>query len=229
MSLKENLLNFFGKKIELNQQPKTWNYDQFKAYLLLLSHKPEATLLYNQYPRTIQLSKNWHELFNQTRNESKDKYERYAIIGYGPDFQTLYLSSKAAKGTPRDIPNETAKNERDKAIGNNIEFVGDIHSHWIIRKNPLQIFSIGDLHHFLVSVSREKIICLVAPDSNLLAFPSKETDSIPRPIYVPQELFIKIWKKQSLNSWDATMKIAQRHKLVIYSGKPNKELRRITT
>jgi hypothetical protein len=212
------------EKAESLQQPKTWNYEQYKAYLLLLSRKPEAILDYNQFPKTIQLSKDWHSFLNQTRSETKDDHERYAIAGCKPDFYALYLSSKATKGNPHEVPAKILSNEEEKAINNNIEIIEIIHSH----STPYG-FSSKDLYFLLTFVQPVKVMCLVNHNNNFLAFPSKETEQTRDPKILSQDKFAEFWKKQASNTHDAAIKIAQRHKLVFYSGEPNKDLKRITT
>ena len=215
------------EKSEYLKQPRKWNYDQFKAYLLLLSYKPEATLFYHQSPETIQVTKVWHEFLNQMRDETKDKYERYAVIGCKPESHTLYLPSRTAKGDQHQIPTEIILSERIKAYKNDIKIAGDIHSHPKKHKNSPQIFSTGDLYIPLVPSQFTKVMCLVEYNKNLLVLTSRETEMIPYSGIFPQKQFVRYWEEQSPDTWNTTMKIAQRHKLAIYSGKINEEFRRI--
>lgn len=236
MPLTETISHLFRQKKESSSSSITWSYDQFRDYLLLMiSRGTEFVLPYDQYPQRIQLGKPWHDLLNKMRKESKDGNERLALIGYTEDRKNLYLPKAIGVGNHHMISPEVYKtqailSQQDGMAG----IVGDIHSHpnnfFKHYISSIGGFSSHDLFRLLVPPSIGLTI-LADNERNFLAFVTKETRILTfhnQPLN--QEQYGSYWRNQV---WSASMDeenaIAQGHKLVIYSGKPNGELKRETT
>lgn len=232
MALIEAVSTLFRQKQESNHLQRVWNYDQFKNYLLLLSKGSEFTLPCNQYPERIKLSKNWHDILNEMRQESKDGKERYALIGYKNGSSSLYLPKITTIGENREIPAEIISAKRKKANQIGISPIGNIHSHPTASRSSDRsnyAFSSSDLYGLLVPAYFTRVAGLAETKINLFVFGTKDTETILSPSIFTQDQFNKYWAEQKLNSWDTSMAIAQRYKLVIYSGQPNGELKRKTS
>lgn len=167
---------------------KSWNYSGVRDYLLAISRGYEFLLPINQYPEKIQLSKPWHELFNQMRKESRDTKERYALAGYKDDLQNLYLPKTPALGDNKCISDEVQLKERERTQRAGITgIVGDIHSHQNGFWNRMggradriaklaSMFSNGDFYGLLDKDSGIKFRGLAEKDRNFLVFRSQETE-----------------------------------------------------
>lgn len=231
MPLAETISNLFRQKTESPHPRKVWDYDQFRDYLLLISRGPEFTFPYDQYPERIRVSKPWHELLNQMRETSMDGKERQALIGYKNGSSSLYLPRITATGDNKAVPGEIILAEKKKASWAGISVIGDIHSHPNAFRNSAKTnrsFSSADLYNLLVPDYFIRVMCLAETDRNLLAFRARDTEMLLSTLTLTQEQFSEYWIEQKLNVWDTSMAITQRHKLAIYSGKPNGELERKT-
>ena len=227
MPLAETVSNLFRQKKESSHPRKVWDYDHFKDYLLLLSGGPEFVLPYGQYPERIRLSKPWHEALNQMREESQDGNERFGLICYRNGLRSLYLPRVTAIGHNHDVPNEIILAELEKANRATMNIVGVIHSH-PNSKVAFHDFSRRDLYNLLVPSFHIKAVGLAETDRNFFAFSSRETEMVPSNLGFTYNQFQAYWDKKAPRPRDMNTALGQRHKLVIYSGKPNGELVRKT-
>lgn len=224
------------EKKEPFQQPQEWKNEHLKAYIFLLLRKPkEAILPLSQFPETIQISGELHEILNKMRCESKsDKHERFTIIGGEQNSHSFYSSTTIKKAEKDEVPPEIVLTETNRTRENGLEAVIASHSHALDHDYSNQSFSAGDLYNIIAPYDPNlKAICLAERDINMFAFPSRETELGFPPMFFSQNTFIKYWKefseKNLLNNQEITMRIAKKHNLAIYFGLPNKDLKRITT
>lgn len=235
--------------------PKAWTYEQFKNYLIAIgTSNNEFRLPLNQFPKKIQLSEAWHQLLNQMRKESKDGKERFAGIGIND--QKLYLPKTPEVGNENEVPFEALTRHHDRMrMAQMSGKIGDIHSHpnkfWgcFMEDSDVQAFSTQDLFR---SITEIEVNGLVEHNRNLFVFRSKEANLTP--LTLDLEQFNEYWnlKMGIRHNSKTTLKteriintitdnvrpflhpilkinkeIAKKYNLVIYSGKPNRELKRM--
>lgn len=181
-----------GKDLERVATTEKWEYPRFREYMLALTKGPDFLLPFDRYPKRIELSNPWHELLDQMRRESKDGVERWALIGFKDDRQSLYLPTTLTKGSSHRISVGVANRAiaYAKAKAGIVDLVGDIHSHpngWLeklyhLQNLPYALFK-GNSHGFsiadLFALSYQPFIGLAEGDRNLFAFKSRETHTVP--------------------------------------------------
>lgn len=241
-------------KREKKESVNRWTYDQFREYLLALTRGPEFLLPSVEYPDEIQLSEDWQEILGRMGEETKDGFERWALVGFKADKRALYLSEISAKGTKIHVPSEVMEETLDRAKSqlHIVNLVGDVHTH---PHHPFSLpgsidFSAGDLYTLLAATQygqREKSMIMVLEDGSIAAaFRARDTDisSIKMNIF-SEESFEKYWYEKNgfrykgleefrsdpfamidprASNGKVNLDIAARHKLVLYKGKINQPL-----
>ena len=221
-----------------------WTCQQFEDYIKSLAKGSDALAFSDDFPRRIALYRTWHEVFNTLRAQAASEgRERWAMIGFKADRSRVYLQTNGSLGSEGSVSHTVRQKTIDSAKQKGIVgLIGSIHSH----PGASNFFSAEDL--FTVVVSKgESITAVAEPSANLFAFRSFDSVSVPSgPFGLTQQSFAKYWYEQcgykvirsnhqgtittpSLYSKPVGVNkaIAQKHKLVIYSGLPNRHLTRI--
>lgn len=232
---------------EVNQVFEEWDYSYFRHYLLALARGHEFTLPLSQFPQRIELSKDWHELFEKMRKESaKDGLERWAPIGYKEDKSALYLPAHSVKGEEHQVPRETTSEhiKRMKEQFHIPNLLGDIHTHPRPTKRFLGFespsnsparFSATDYFNMVGNNGLDMMV-VIEGQEELMALKSKGT--VPTPSILKRESFERHWITKvgvktltepvantpltSQQAWEINLMIAQRHNLVLYKNSTKK-------
>ncbi len=175
-----------------------WDYEMFREYLLALSRGKEFLLPIEEYPSKIELSRPWHEVFNQIRQVPT---EGWALVGFQAGQRRLILPRIAEKGISHSVPYEVMSAGIDKAKtrGGITDLVGDIHSHpkdfrdpsWHIpsieTSEGLGSFSLSDLYGLLYSLgqqrpsdTRRSLMLVTEGNENIAAFATRRSLEVVR-------------------------------------------------
>lgn len=227
---------FVRIKQSLSNQ-NTWSYEQFKSYLLLLLGDQNALLPLAEYPNRIRLNGDWTSVLDRIRTDSQDGLERFALIGYRTDRQSLFLQTVPSTGLSHKVPVEVVKQtiQRARNVAGIVDILGSIHSHpkrilerksfWglMTEKVPHKaVFSAEDLYEMILPEKFFPIKVLVEGNDNLIAFRSRESQVLQLPSNTfSQKAFAKYWYQEVGHGWQVNLKIAERHKLALYQGSPD--------
>ncbi len=189
---------------EISIKPSGWNYETFREYILAISKSRDYLLPIEEYPRSFDLSNQWHETLNQIRPKP---FESWVLIGFEEGQRRLVIPTVAGKGLSSSVPYEimiTAINKAKSKAGIT-DFVGDIHSHprqFLDQKNVA--FSLGDLYGLLSSARGQRpsdpkrsFIIVAEGNENIAAFITRGTlERVRNSFSVSHEEFATQWYKR---------------------------------
>ncbi len=239
MEFFEGLFRRFKKQERVQPKPEQrqvaakdavslWSYSYFREYLRsLASHafaeegREKFLLPINQYPEQIELSRDWHTLFNHMRRETAlDQKEKWAMIGLKIDDPAIYLQKTAITGLSDAVPFHIIEKTMMHALKTSdiAERLGSIHTHprdktdksWIMPPTPTNIgcghFSLTDMFNHLASnnskmyVFFRPVYAVVEGNENLVILISQTTDYKAQS-YLPRtrDQFVEEWYTK--NGW----------------------------
>lgn len=222
--------------------PNRWNYEYFREYLRAISRGPNFLESALNYPQWIQLSPDWHQMFDNHAVESEDGLERWSLIGFRKNQGDIpiILQMKPKRGMPDHIPSRVIDKEIQDAIGEGVidDVVGDTHSHpeklaweiWKIRipKPHTAWLSPGDFFR-ISTAARIKYLpvqCVIQGNNQLVVLKTSHTKEVRSP-YPSQKEFEKYWYGRGLSPEGLNLAIAAKYRLVLYRGNPGEDLRKI--
>lgn len=216
-----------------------WPYSYFREYLLALGTGSKFLLPEAQHPDLIELSKDWIDTLHRMNVLTQDEYEYYAPIGYRllpVERRALLLPTRPFRGSRGSVTPEVQSKARGavKDIGNE-DVLGDIHSH--PHRDHL-VFSVADMYSLLTPTKPDYVMAVVGDNEFLFGLRTRDTK--PSIFARSQVEFCKFWYSQngyeyvgcdnpnrgevahqrtgSASIWDINKKIAQAHRLILYSG-----------
>lgn len=247
-SVRERILD------RLDPPGSRWSQQESDAYLKLLVREGRRSVaFFDEFPFKLALMPAFHEVMDTLRAKAKQEgKERWSLIGYMQDRNRVYVQVNGSLGERGRISQElrrsTIEAARSKGI---VGRIGSIHSHF--RQEALFEdeggFSAEDLFILLIP-NGDFLKAVVEPDANYFAFKTFETKNVPSdPFPLTQEAFARLWYEECGYSYggtsasgsrivrsfqsllteekDVVEAIAERHKLVVYKGEPDRALRRI--
>lgn len=227
-----------------------WSKNEFDHYLKQLIKGRESLAFLDDYPKRIALFRTWHDILNDLRQKAKLEHkERFGVVGYTSARDKVYIQTNGFIGEEGRVSAEVLQRTIDAAKRRGIiKHFGAIHSH---PRSGASIsdnegFSVPDLFS-LVIPDGEFFTIVVEPTSNFVAFRSFETVNVPSgPFVLTGESFSRYWYEQCGYEYSGPSRygttlypsffreqrniveaIAQRHKLAIYRGEPNRSLARV--
>jgi hypothetical protein len=217
--------------------------------LITISLYEQRAVPHTSFPDAVELDSSWHELLNRMRDESRDKKVRFAVGGWHTERRKFLLSRNTRQGQRSFVtPQEwTEAEERAKSLGiprlvTTLMGRSESSRLRIPFMNPAELF-------FLVSSAHPiRFLCLADGTHNLAAFAARDTERLGAIGTLrdrTQGAFIERWTRtpapdegwrdflesaeqlftQEDDSSVAT-EIAQKHKLVLYRGRPDRLLQR---
>lgn len=204
---------------------KRWDYTSFKEYLLALTRSIDFLLPATDYPRSIELSKEWHLFLNEMRFDGNRRLrERYAAIGGGGSklFLCLYPKLCEPKKVGREVMELMFYNVEQKHC---LCWLGDIHSHPDDGSPRSHSFSACDLYSSVCQEKPRVVQGLVDGDSNYFVFRARESTTIPfSSILFSPDSFAQYWHQCESDGFKMNLRVATRHQLIMYGGKAGKDL-----
>lgn len=229
----------------------TWKYEEFRRYLLSIVRNSKSLLSTNQYPLRIRLSKDWHSLFCQMAEGSRDRCEYYALVGSNLEGSRIYLPKQPRRGDQKSIPTRLQVEMSMRVMEHGIlDNIGFIHSH--PRYNGFlgcsrALFSATDLFNIVRPGNSISLLGLIEEASILFVFKTRQfRDTGLSPTIFDHEAFAKYWYKQygydflpeeqrvipfspGADIWNMHLGISRRHELVYYRGLIDEDLQKVSS